>query len=156
MAKSFQDYYPDFYKHCFGCGPLNRYGLKLRSFWDGDEAVAMFTPEPYHMAFPGYVYGGLIASVIDCHCIGTAAAAAYRNENRQPGSQPAFRYVTASLSIDYLKPTPLGPGLEIRAVVDEIKGKKTIVQAKVIVDGTVSARGRVVAVLMPEHLAETG
>jgi len=76
--KAFQDYYPDDVSHCFGCGKLNEKGHQIKSYWDGDETVAVFEPEPYHTAIPGYVYGGLIASLIDCHGTGTAAAAAYR------------------------------------------------------------------------------
>lgn len=150
--KSFQDYYPESLQHCYGCGPKNQQGLHVRSFWEGDESVAKFSPQEYHLAFPGYVYGGLVASLVDCHCVGTAAAAAYREEGRELGSLPAFRYVTGSLHVDYLLPTPLGVELEIRARVEEIKGKKTIVTASVLADGKVTARGRVIAIRMPEHL----
>lgn len=150
--KSFQDHYPESLQHCYGCGPKNEHGLHVRSFWDGEESVARFTPREYHLAFPGYVYGGLVASLVDCHCVGTAAAAAYREEGREPGSSPAFRYVTGSLHVDYLLPTPLGGELEIRARVEEIKGRKTVVTAEVIADGAVTAKGRVVAVRMPDHL----
>ena len=151
-VKSFQDYYPESLKYCYGCGPKNDHGLHISSFWDGDEAIAIFHPQPFHLAFPGYVYGGLIASLIDCHCVGTAAAAAYHEEGRELGSLPAFRYVTGSLHVDYLRPTPLGPAIEIRAKVDEIKGRKTIVLGTVFVDTVITAKGRVVAVRMPEHL----
>ncbi len=151
-AKSFQDYYPESLKYCYGCGPKNDHGLHISSFWDGDEAVAVFHPQDFHMAFPGYVYGGLIASLIDCHCVGTAAAAAYKEEGRELGSLPAFRYVTGSLQVDYLKPTPLGPPIMIRAGVDAIKERKTIVLAEVLVEKTLTAKGRVIAVRMPEHL----
>ncbi len=150
--KSFQDYYPESYKHCYGCGSENDHGLQIRSFWDGNEAVATFSPEHYHLSFPGYVYGGLVASLVDCHCIGTAAAAAYREEGREPGTLPAFRYVTGSLQVDYLKPTPLGPDIEVRAKVVEIKGRKTLLEAAVTVDGVVTARGKVVAIQMPENM----
>lgn len=150
--RSFQDYYPDSLQYCYGCGPKNTEGLQIRSFWDGEESVALFHPKEYHLAFPGYVYGGLIASLIDCHCVGTAAAAAYKEEGRDPGTNPAFRYVTGSLHVDYLLPTPLGPPVEVRARVEEIKGKKTILTATVSVEGKVTATGRVIAVRMPEHL----
>ena len=71
--KSFQEYYPDELSYCYGCGRLNEHGLKLKSYWDGEETVAIFHPRPYHIAIPGYVYGGLIASLIDCHGTGSAA-----------------------------------------------------------------------------------
>lgn len=150
--KSFQDYYPESLRQCYGCGPENHHGLHIRSFWDGEESVAIFQPKEFHLAFPGYVYGGLLASLIDCHCVGTAAAAAYREEGRELGTLPAFRYVTASLQIDYLKPTPLGPPIEIRARVEEIKGRKTILTATVMAGPEVSVKGRVIAVRIPEHL----
>ena len=88
--KAFQDYYPDALSHCYGCGRLNEHGLQLKSYWDGEETVAVFHPQPYHMAIPGYVYGGLLASIIDCHGTGTAAAAAYRAEQRAMDTQPPF------------------------------------------------------------------
>lgn len=112
----------------------------------------MFLPKPYHMAIPGYVYGGLIASLIDCHCTGTAAAAAYLAEGRAMDTQPAFRFLTGSLHVDYLRPTPLGESLEIRASVKEIKGRKVVVAAKLLVKGELCARGEVVAVRVPEYL----
>lgn len=150
--KSFQDYYPESLQHCFGCGPKNSHGHQIRSFWDGDESVARFTPEEFHLSFPGYVYGGLVASLIDCHCVGTAAAAAYRAAGRAEGSKPPFRYVTGQLLVDFVAPTPLGVELEIRARVEEIKGRKTVVSARVLAEGKETAKGRVIAVQMPEHL----
>lgn len=152
MEKSFQDHYPESYSHCYGCGSKNEKGLQIKSYWDGDESVAVFYPEKYHLAFPGYVYGGLIASIIDCHSTGTAAAAAYREEGRGMGSEPAFRFVTASLHIDYLLPTPLGPPLNLRSRITEIKGRKVVVETECLVEGRVTAKGKVVAVQMPEHL----
>ena len=85
---AFQDAYPDDYSHCYGCGRLNPHGLQIKTVWDGDDAVTVFTPQPYHTAVAGYVYGGLIASLIDCHGTGTASAAAYRAEGRAMGTEP--------------------------------------------------------------------
>jgi acyl-coenzyme A thioesterase PaaI-like protein len=153
---AFQDYYPDEFSHCYGCGRLNERGLHIRSFWAGDETVAHFTPQPYHTAIPGFVYGGLIASLLDCHGTGTAAAAGYRAAGRPLGSEPALRYVTASLKVDYLRPTPLGPELEIRGRVREVKGRKVVVEVWLSAGGVVCARGEVVAVQMPEEFMRAG
>jgi len=153
---AFQDHYPDELAHCFGCGRLNEHGHQLKSHWDGEETVAVFTPEPHHIAIPGYVYGGLIASIIDCHGTGTAAAAAYREAGRGMGSNPPFRFVTASLQVDYLRPTPLGVPLEVRGSVEEVSGRKVIIRATVSAEGEVCARGKVVAVQMPDHLVPAG
>jgi acyl-coenzyme A thioesterase PaaI-like protein len=151
-SKSFQEYYPDQFNLCYGCGQLNEHGLQIKSHWDGEESRCVFTPRPYHTSVPGYVYGGLIASLIDCHSTGTAAAAAYRAEGRAMDTQPPFRFLTASLHVDYLKPTPLGPPLEVRSRVKEIKGRKVIVESTLSADGVVCARGEVIAVQMPDHL----
>jgi acyl-coenzyme A thioesterase PaaI-like protein len=150
--KAVQDYYPDDLSHCYGCGRLNEHGLHIKTYWDGDETVCTFHPKPYHTAIPGYVYGGLIASLIDCHGTGTAAAAAYRAEGRPMDTKPPLRYVTASLHVDFLRPTPMGVPLEVRATVKEIKGRKVVVEETLMAGGEVCARGEVVAVQMPEHL----
>ncbi len=152
MSNAFQDYYPDDVAHCFGCGRLNEHGHRIRSYWDGEETVCRFTPQPHHTAIPGYVYGGLIASLIDCHGTGTAAAAMYRAENRPMDSDPPLRFVTGSLHVDYLHPTPLGCTLEIRGVVKEIKGRKVVVEATLSAEGEICARGEVVAVKLRKQL----
>ena len=150
--KAFQDYYPEDLAHCYGCGNLNKHGHQIKSYWDGDETIAHFQPEPYHTAIPGYVYGGLIASLIDCHSTGTAAAAKYRAENREMSSLPAFRFLTASLKVDYLKPTPIDTVLELRGKVKEIKGRKVIVEVSLTAKGVLCAKGEVVTVEMPANM----
>jgi acyl-coenzyme A thioesterase PaaI-like protein len=150
--KAFQDYYPDNVSYCYGCGRLNEQGLQIKSYWDGDETVCHFVPRPYHIAIAGYVYGGLIASLIDCHCTGTASAAAYRAAGRAMDTLPPFRFVTASLKVDYLKPTPLGVPLEVRARVTEIKGRKVVMDAWLSAQGHVCARGEVIAIQAPPEL----
>ncbi len=150
--KAFQDYYREEYSHCYGCGRLNDHGLQIKSYWDGDETVTTFTPKAYHIAIPGYVYGGLIASLIDCHSTGSAAAAAYRAEGRSMDSEPPLRFLTAALHVDYVRPTPLGVALEIRSQIKEIKDRKVIVSSELYAEGEVCARGEVVAVRVPEHL----
>ena len=151
QEKAFQDYYTEEFNHCYGCGQLNSRGLRIRTFWEGNETVTRFVPQPYHTAIPGYVYGGLIASLIDCHGTGSAAAAAYKAENRTMDSLPAHRFVTASLKVDYLRPTPLGPELEIRGRIAQVKGRKVIVDIDLLAEGKVCARGQVTAVELPEN-----
>jgi len=150
--KAFQDFYPDDVSYCFGCGRLNEDGHQIKTYWDGDETVTRFTPEEFHIAIPGYVYGGLIASLIDCHSTGTAAGASYRAEGRAMDTEPAFRFVTASLKVNYLKPTPLGVPLELRGKVKEIKGRKVVVETTLSAEGEVCATGEVVTVQMPENM----
>ena len=150
--KAFQDYYPEQLSHCYGCGRLNEHGHQIKSYWDGEETVAYFTPQPYHTAIPGYVYGGLLASLIDCHGTGTAAAAAYRAAGRAMDSEPPLRFLTAAFNVNYLKPTPLGPQLEVRGKIKEVKGRKVVVEAWIVADGQITVRGEVVAVQVPEDL----
>jgi len=150
--RAIQDSYPADVSYCYGCGRLNEHGYQIKTYWEGQETVSRFTPQSYHIAIPGYVYGGLLASLIDCHGTGTAAAAAYRAEEREPGSEPPFRFVTASLNVNYLKPTPLGVSLEIRGSVKEIKGRKVVVAVTLSAGGVVCVRGEVVAVQMPEQM----
>jgi acyl-coenzyme A thioesterase PaaI-like protein len=148
-GKAVQDHYPSDYAHCYGCGSLNEHGLHVKSAWEDDQVVARFQPEPYHVAVPGFVYGGLLASLIDCHAMATAAANAERAAGRDIGEREAPRYVTGSLRVDYLQPTPLGPELELRARVRESTERMATVEVTVWVQGTVTARGQVVAVRIP-------
>lgn len=150
---AFQDFYPENVAHCYGCGRLNQDGHQIKTVWEGEESVTRFQPKPEHTAIPGFVYGGLLASLIDCHSTGTAAAAMYRAENRSMDSLPPFRFVTGSLQVSYLKPTPLGPILEIRGKVKEIKGRKVVVETTVYVQGVATATGEVVALQMPDSFA---
>ena len=149
---AFQDSYSDWAGHCYGCGRMNERGLQIKSRWEGEESVCRFLPRSYHTAVPGFVYGGLIASLIDCHSTGTAAAAAYRAEGRPMGTQPELRFVTASLHVDYLRPTPIDQELEVRGKVEEITGRKVVVATELRVGGEICARGRVVAVRAPESM----
>lgn len=147
-----QDYYADEFAWCYGCGRLNPDGWHLRTVWDGDETVTRFRPRAFHTAIPGTVSGGVIASLIDCHGTGSAAAAALRAEGRQIGDGPSPRYVTAALHVDYLKPTPLGVALEVRGRIKEMKGRKVVVDARLLAHGAVTARAEIVAVRLPEPL----
>ncbi|HEC39324.1 hypothetical protein LCGC14_0587430 [marine sediment metagenome] len=152
--KAIQDYYTDSMSHCYGCGRLNDVGMKIKSFWVDEEnaAIARFIPQQYYTAFPGYVYGGLIASLIDCHGTGTAAAAAYRAEGRKMDSKPSLRFVTASLHVNYLKPTPIDTTLVLRGEIKEMKGKKVTVKISLSANGEICASGEVIAIKIPDTM----
>lgn len=140
-----QDFYPDDYAVCYGCGRLNQHGLRIKSYWEGEIAVCRYTPEPYHTAIPGFTYGGLLASLIDCHGTGTASAATYRAEGRRIGSEPVPRFVTGHLSVRYGAPTPIDAEFELRATVREIKGRKVVVAVDLFAGGERTVSGEVVA-----------
>ena len=148
--KAVQDYYPDDIAVCYGCGKLNEHGHQIKSYREGDETVCRFQPKPYHTAFPGYVYGGLIASLIDCHGTGTAAYANALAQGKPLGSGNVQRFVTASLHVDYLAPTPIDKTLELRGRVKESKGRKMIISVSLFVEGKETARGELVTLQMPE------
>lgn len=154
QKKAFQDYYPDDLSHCYGCGRLNQDGLQIKSYWDGDESVCLHQPKACYMAIPGMAYGGLIASLIDCHSTGTAAAAKYRTENREMDTLPPIRFLTASLLVNYLLPTPLNGPIEIRGKVKEVRGRKVVVESRLIAGGQVCATGEVVAVQVPDNMMD--
>ena len=151
VRKAFQDFYPDNFSHCYGCGKNNEYGLHLKSYWDGDTTVAHFIPKSFHTAgMPGKAYGGLAASLLDCHGTASAAAAAFKAENREVGTKPHIRYVTASLKVDFLRPTPIYVELEIRGVIVAIKSRKVTIDLSLSANGEVCATGHMVAVKLPE------
>lgn len=152
--RAVQDFYPEDVAHCYGCGRLNEEGIQLKTVWEGEETVSRYTPRSYHTAIPGYVYGGLIASLFDCHGTGGAAAAALKREGREIGDGEAPRFVTASLQVDFLKPTPLGPELEVRGRVQEITDRKVVLEETLSANGVVTARGKVIAVPMPEGMIQ--
>lgn len=153
-GEAVQDHYPEDVAHCYGCGRLNDLGLQLKTYADGEETVAHFTPRPEHRAVPGFVYGGLIASLVDCHAMATAAAAAERQAGRAIGEAPTPRFVTGSLRVDYMRPTPLGPELELRGHVRELGPRKAVVDVTLSTHGHVTVRGEVVAVRMPETMTQ--
>lgn len=152
--KAFQDYYPDHLSHCYGCGRLNDHGYQIKTHWDGDETLTTFSPKSYHTAVPGFVYGGLLASLIDCHATGSAAAAMYKKEGREMDTEPSYRFMTGSLNVKYLKPTPIDCTLNIRGRISTIDGKKVTVEVEVIANGLLTVKGEVVAIQVPDRYIE--
>ncbi|TQS74143.1 PaaI family thioesterase [Ornithinibacillus gellani] len=150
VEQAIQDIYPDDYAWCYGCGRLNKDGLHLRTGWNGDQTITIYTPREEHTAIPGFVYGGLIASVIDCHGTGSAALALHRKNGHEigDGAEPP-RFVTASLQVNYLKPTPHGVPLKAVGKIEEIHPKKWKIHTEVFANDVCCASGEVVAAVMP-------
>ncbi|MDD3718510.1 MAG: PaaI family thioesterase [Actinomycetota bacterium] len=144
--KAIQDQWPEAFKTCWGCGDRNEHGLRIKSYWDGDESVCEWRAEPHHIAFPGYLNGGIIATIIDCHSVNTANAAVYRDEGREPGTEPLVFYVTGSIYVEYLRPTPLDKPVTLRARIKEKGERKTVVACSLYSDGVECARAETVAV----------
>jgi len=134
-------------RYCHGCGADNEKGLRIKSYWDGDEAVARWRAQAHHCGgTPDRLNGGIIASLIDCHSLNLAIARAYRDERRAIGSTPRIGYVTANLNVAYLKPTPLGETLELRARIDKLEGRKIWVSCSLTALGELRATGTVLGV----------
>jgi acyl-coenzyme A thioesterase PaaI-like protein len=147
IEPALQDAWPS--ATCYGCGPANDEGLRIKSYWseDGSEVVCTFYPEPKHNAgFPNVMYGGLVASLIDCHSIWTAIAHTYRAEGREHGSAPAISYVTGSLTVRYLQPTVLDKPVVLRAHVTELHARKAVVHCDLYSGESKTAEGDVLAV----------
>ncbi len=140
-----QDYYVEDFAHCFGCGRLNADGHHFRTRAAGDETVTDFEPDAAHTALPDSVYGGLIASLLDCHSTGSAAIFALAAEDRAIGAGEVPRFVTGHLAVDYLAPTPLGPLRAVGRLV-EATGRKVIVDSELWAAGAVTARAHAVLV----------
>jgi acyl-coenzyme A thioesterase PaaI-like protein len=134
-------------RHCYGCGADNDRGLRVKSFWDGDEAVAHWRPEPHHCGGTRHsLNGGVIASLIDCHSLNLAIARAYRAEERPIGSAPRIGYVTAHMKVSYLKPTPIDQTLELRARMTKLEGRKAWISCTLSAEGEVRAAGEVLGI----------
>jgi acyl-coenzyme A thioesterase PaaI-like protein len=130
--------------HCFGCGPSNEKGLRIKSRIDGDALVAEWTPRPEHEAFDGILSGGVIGALFDCHANWTAAC--HLMEARGAASPPCC--VTADFQVRFLKPTPSTGPVRLHARVVEARGDRATVEATMEAGGKVTAtcRGTFVAV----------
>ncbi len=148
--RSLQDQIP--HNHCFGCGPENEAGLYLKSYWSGSgPSLARYTPTGRYCAGPThFVNGGIIATLIDCHCVCTATAAAYFDAQRAMGSEPPLYFATLSLSVHYQRPVPMGVELELAAEIAGITEKGYSVSCELTADGKLRARAEVEAARVPK------
>lgn len=155
VKHAIQDVYPDDFSWCYGCGRLNEDGHHFRTGWDGDKTITIYTPKPEHTAIPGFVYGGLIASLIDCHGTGSASLALHWKNGHEPsdGVEPP-RFVTASLQVNFTKPTPKNVPLKAIGTVEEVHPKKFKVHTEVYAGDECCAMAEVVAAVMPDTFGQ--
>lgn len=137
-----QDAWPELATYCWGCGKNNTHGLQLKSYWDNGETVATFVPQEHHLAFPGILNGGVISTIIDCHGTGTANA----HGTRISDGPDSLMYVTASLKINFLRPTPLHHPVTLRGKVTQDDGHKITVSCSLYSGETLCVTGEVVTV----------
>ena len=145
-GKAFQDLWPEWGSLCWGCGRNNEHGLQIKSYWEGDEAVCTWQPKKYHEAYMGALCGGIIATIIDCHCTNTAIAAAYKAEGREIGTEPILRYATGSINIKLLRPARTRKPVTLRAKVKEMKKSKITVSCSLYYQNKLCASGEIVVI----------
>ena len=145
--RCFQDIMPG--GECFGCGENNHQGLQIQSYWQGEKSICEWQPETHHQGWDGLTCGGIIATLVDCHCMATAMAYVIREEGRALDSEPYYRFATGSLSVRFIKPTPVNAPLLLTAQVLEVKGKRKYrLSCEVLVAGQVTAEAEVEAFLV--------
>lgn len=141
-----QDHLEEELSYCWVCGRNNEQGLKIKSYWEGDEVICEWQPHQHYISYPGVLSGGITASLVDCHSICTAIAWAYRNEGREINTSPAIWYATTSLQITYLRPVSVSEPIILRARIREFQGRKALIscslfsQEKECVRAEISAR----------------
>ncbi|MBY9006626.1 MAG: PaaI family thioesterase [Candidatus Lokiarchaeota archaeon] len=143
--KFFQDLWPEELSYCFGCGRNNKDGLQIKSYWEGDESLCIWTPKEYLKAGKDILCGGIVATIIDCHCLNTAIAVAYKRETRELGTEPFIPYATGSLRMELKKPIPIQKPIILKAKVDQIQDKKIIVSCLLFSDNILCAKGEIIA-----------
>lgn len=152
MKKAIQDLYPENLAHCYGCGKLNPAGHQLKTYVAGEgETLAQFTPKPEFTALPESVYGGLIASLLDCHGTGSAAAFICLAENITLEEPIPVRCVTASLKVDFKAMTPMGVPLVLKGKLRSIEGRKVWVDMTLSANDVLCATGEILAIRLKEE-----
>ena len=151
VENAMQDYYPDDFAWCYGCGRLNQDGHHFRTGWQGDKTLTIYTPHAEHIALPGFVYGGVIASLLDCHGSGSCALALFRKNGHELGDKvEPPRFVAASLKVNFLKPTPQGIPLKAIGMVTEIHPKRFKVNSELFSGELLCATSEFEGVVMPK------
>lgn len=151
MSKAIQDLYQDDFAVCYGCGKNNPDGYHLKTYLEGEETVTRFKPDAQYTALPGSVYGGLVASLLDCHGTGSSAIFICKAEGifMENGPIPV-RCVTASLTVNFKAPTPMGVELELRGKLKKLEGRKVWVDMSLSASGQICATGEIFAIRLKE------
>jgi len=130
---------------CFGCGQDNPFGLQIESHWEGEEVVCRWTPKDYMIGPPDCLYGGISASLIDCHSVNTALSYAHRLAGNHDIYDRSIQMVTGNMNIRYLKPVPMAE-VELRASVEKVDGRKYSIKTVLKSNGVICVTGEVLAI----------
>jgi acyl-coenzyme A thioesterase PaaI-like protein len=138
--------------YCWGCGADNPAGLHLKSYWDGEVALAEWIPSDEYAAGPQhFLNGGIIATLLDCHGVCTAIASAYQREPREIGTDPEIWYATTSMSVEYQRPVPIYSTVQLMARVAAHEDRTTTVTCVLSSEGKQRAQASVRSVRVPDH-----
>jgi acyl-coenzyme A thioesterase PaaI-like protein len=149
-ARAIQDQLPD--QPCWGCGPNNPHGLRIKSYWSGDTTICRWQPEPHHAGWPGVLNGGIVASLVDCHCVCTAIADARSAADWSVARDTPVVFATGSLTISYLRPVPIDATVELTARITERTARKTRLVCDVTAGGELCARAELLAIRVSSNL----
>jgi|TARA_B110000116_G_C16777127_1_gene556332 hypothetical protein len=138
----FQNYMPN--NVCFGCGKNTKEGLHIKSYWNGICSECLWTPREVHQGWSNIMNGGIIATLIDCHCMGTSMAYAYKSEGRGLESLPEYRYATGTIKVKYIAPTP-NKKIKLIAKIESYSEKKIFLKCNLISDNTITVQAEVLA-----------
>ena len=141
-----QEYFGEYGKACFGCGPENPHGIGLVTHQEGEEGVTRLEVPTHLQGWPGILQGGIIAVLMDCTVTSLAYAKVCQAAGLPPGHPDTPLFVTVNFNIDYLKPTPVGRAIELRARVEEMTERKLTASCTVTLDGQKTAEGRAIMV----------
>ena len=153
FTKAIQDYYPDSFANCFGCGRNNSHGLHTKTHWDpeSETGICRFKPKEYHCGYKVVFHGGLISSVIECNSVATAIAATYEAEDLDPENDHVF-YVLGSINARFIRPIPIDSEVFVQAQVIRLEEKKAVCEVSVIANETQCSKAETVVIRVPNRL----
>ena len=143
-SKYFQDYMVE--NVCFGCGVNHSEGLQIKSYWENEYSLCHWQPTSHYRGWKQLLNGGIMATLIDCHCMCTAMACAYKIEQRALDSLPTYRYATGTLHIKYLRPVPIQHPITLKAHIQNYNERKVMLTCQLLTQNTCCAEAEVVAV----------
>ena len=151
-----QDTYGDRFQHCWGCGPKNESGLRLKTYpsLDGTSCISKITPaRQYTGGVPANLFGGMIAMIFDCHGTASAAWFAHQNKGLDLREETVIgRFITARLEVDYKSPTPIDEEITVVSRLEELGERKAIVTMEMTVVNQVRAKAKMVAVAVKDNM----
>ncbi len=153
--KAIQDYYPDAFANCFGCGKNNDHGLHTKTYWDPDAELGICRPKPssYHCGYKGVFHGGLLSSVIECNSVATSMAATYEAEDLDPYVDRVFYVLGSVLNTHFISPVPIEASeIVVQTKVVELKPKKAKCQVSVYANDILCTTAETIAVRVPNEV----